>query len=192
MRLTGHLKSTLGLLLGLAWALGTAAPPDAKSAKTVRFKMNLHSPAFAGLGAIPVKYTCQGPNVSPPLAWDKEPAGTGSLVLLVEDPDAPEKTWVHWALYNIPPGIGEIPEGLGSTPVLSNGLRQGTNDFGGIGWGGPCPPSGIHRYYFKLFALDEALDLQAGLEEPQVLKAIRGHVLAQSTLVGVYQKRLLP
>ena len=192
MRQTGHLKTTLGLLFGLAWAFGTAAPAPTKTPKTVRFKMNLHSAAFAGLGAIPVKYTCQGPNVSPPLAWDQEPPGTGSLVLLVEDPDASEKTWVHWVLYNIPPGLGEIPEGLGPTPVLSTGLRQGTNDFRGIGWGGPCPPSGIHRYYFKLFALDAVLDLEAGLEEPQVLKAIQVHVLAQSTLVGVYQKRLLP
>ncbi len=153
------------------------------------FRMNLTSPAFAGGAAIPVKHTCQGEDVSPPLEWEKEPAGTQSLALIVDDPDAPSKIWVHWVMFNIPPGVGGLEEGVKAEPLLPNGTRQGRNDSRVIGWSGPCPPSGVHRYYFKLYALDTVLNLQAGITREQLRKAMEGHILAESQCMGTYQKR---
>ncbi len=154
--------------------------------------LTITSTAFAPNGPIPSLFTCEGRDVSPPLAWTGLPAGTKNLVLIVDDPDAPDPaapkmTWVHWVLYGIPPTAMGLPEAV-KPAALPAGTREGRNDFGRTAYGGPCPPIGRHRYFFKLYALDIALlDLKSptktGLEQ-----AMQGHVLAQATLVGTYQK----
>jgi Raf kinase inhibitor-like YbhB/YbcL family protein len=152
--------------------------------------LEIRSAAFAHDAGIPARYTCQGENVSPPLAWSGLPAGTRSLALIVDDPDAPDPqapkmTWVHWVLYNLPPTAVELPEAVRQLPA---GTREGVNDWGKTGYGGPCPPIGRHRYFHKLYALDSEL---AGLERPtkaELEKAMAGHVLARAELVGTYQK----
>ncbi len=145
--------------------------------------LRLSSPAFADGGGIPTKYTCQGENVSPPLAIDGVPAGARSLALIMEDPDAPMGTWDHWIMWNIPVA-GSIREG--SVP---QGTVQGRNGWGSAEYGGPCPPSGRHRYVFSLFALNRTLDLAAGSPKARVLDAMKGSVLAQAKLMGLYQKK---
>jgi len=147
------------------------------------------SPAFADNAAIPAKYTCEGEDVSPPLAWSGVPAGTKSLVLIVDDPDAPDpkapqRTWVHWVLYDLPPTAAGLAEG-GASPA---GTKGGLNDWKRFGYGGPCPPIGRHRYFFKLYALDTVL---TGLDAPtkaQVEAAMQGRVLAATQFIGTYQK----
>lgn len=154
--------------------------------------LTLRSPAFSPMASIPARYTCEGADVSPPLRWSGVPAGTGSLVLIVDDPDAPDPahpqvTWVHWLVYNIPPGSTGLPEAA-SASSLPPGASQGRNDWKRAGYGGPCPPVGRHRYFFKLYALDRAL---SGLGEPDkaaLLAAMEGHVLAQTELIGTYVK----
>ena len=152
--------------------------------------MDLSSTAFVQGGDIPRKYTCEGDDIAPALSWSDVPDRIQSLALIVDDPDAPDPaaptmTWVHWVLFDIPPGATEIPEG--SRP-LPEGCRDGLNDWHRTGYGGPCPPVGRHRYFFKLYALDMQL---AGLQRPtkaELERAIQGHVLAQAQLVGTYQK----
>jgi hypothetical protein len=139
---------------------------------------------------IPAKYTCDGANVSPPLAWKGVPAGAKTLALISDDPDAPGGTWVHWVIYNISSAIGEVPEGVKATATVLDGAAQGTNDFRKTGYGGPCPPRGAaHRYFFKLYALDTALPLGPGATKQAVLGAMDGHVLAQAELMGTYKRR---
>ncbi|MFN2386278.1 MAG: YbhB/YbcL family Raf kinase inhibitor-like protein [Thermoanaerobaculia bacterium] len=149
--------------------------------------MKLESPAFPDGGSIPRTYTCDGRDVSPPLSWTDLPAGARTLALICDDPDAPAKTWVHWVLFDLPVSVGELPEGVPSQPELLGG-RQGTNDFHKIGYGGPCPPSGTHRYFFKLYALASVLALPAGATKAQVEKAIEGQVLADASLMGRYSR----
>ncbi len=152
----------------------------------------LTSPAFAPGGEIPTLFTCEGSDVSPPLEWTGVPDGTKGLVLIVDDPDAPDpaapkRTWVHWVLYGIPPDARSLPEGV-PAGALPPGTREGLNDWKRTGYGGPCPPIGRHRYFHKLYALDVALP---DLEKPTkaaVEAAMKGHVLAEATLVGTYQK----
>lgn len=150
----------------------------------------LYSPAFAEQGEIPRRYTCEGEDVSPPLAWSGVPAGTQSLVLIVDDPDAPDPaaprmTWVHWLLYNLPPEGAGLMEGV---RVLPDGTQQGVNGWGRTGYGGPCPPVGRHRYFHKLYALDTRLpDLQHP-DKARLERAMQGHVLAQAQLLGLYRK----
>ena len=154
--------------------------------------VELKSTAFAPGGEIPGRYTCQGKDVSPPLAWSSVPANAKSLVLVVEDPDAPDpaapkETWVHWVLYDIPPQAGKLPEGAKHLPP---GTHEGENDGGRTGYTGPCPPVGRHRYFHRLYALDAVLpDLGAAPSWAKVAAAMRGHVVAQAELVGTYQKR---
>ena len=153
----------------------------------------LTSPAFADHAPIPVQYTCQGADISPPLAWAGAPEGTRSFVLIVDDPDAPDPaapkmTWVHWIVYNIPASTQGLAgnERAGGMPA---GARDGVNDWKRTGYGGPCPPIGRHRYFFKLYALDRELpDLHAPTKT-RIEHAIEGHVLAGTQLVGTYQKR---
>jgi len=153
--------------------------------------MKLDSPAFSPNGAIPRRYTCEGQDLSPPLKWTGEPEGTRSLVLIVDDPDAPDPaapraTWVHWVLFDIPPGSGTLPEGARELP---GSTRTGLNDWRKREYGGPCPPIGRHRYFHKLYALDlEVGDLGPGAGKAEVEKAMAGHVLGQAQLVGTYQK----
>ncbi len=147
------------------------------------------SPAFEQGGMIPAKYTCDGDNVSPPLKWAPVPDGTESIALISDDPDAPMGTWVHWVMYNTPAGATELAENVPPDKVLPNGARQGITDFRRIGYGGPCPPSGTHRYFFKIYALDAQLDLQAGASKDNLLKAMQGHILAQGQLMGRYKRK---
>jgi Raf kinase inhibitor-like YbhB/YbcL family protein len=153
--------------------------------------MNLSSPAFAQHGEMPSLYTCQGGDVSPPLHWSELPEGTRSLVLIVDDPDAPDPkapkmTWVHWLLYNLPPEAGGLAEGVAALPP---GTREGINDWKRTGYGGPCPPIGRHRYFHKLYALDIELPDLGRPDKARLEQAMRGHILGQAEWVGTYQKR---
>ncbi|MFQ5801590.1 MAG: YbhB/YbcL family Raf kinase inhibitor-like protein [Candidatus Methylomirabilales bacterium] len=151
--------------------------------------MHLTSPAFKAGGMIPVAYTCDGPDVSPPLMWTGPPAGTQSFALIADDPDAPIGTWVHWVAWNIPASADGLGENVPRTASLPNGTRQGTTDFRRIGYGGPCPPSGTHRYFFTLYALDSMLDLPSSTRKRDLERVIQGHVLAEATLMGVYRRQ---
>ncbi len=147
------------------------------------------SPAFQEGGKILAKYTCEGQDVSPALTWGEPPAGTQSFALIVDDPDAPAGVWTHWVLFNLPADSRQLPEAIPSQNQLPSGALQGRNDFGSIGYGGPCPPpGGPHRYYFTLYALDQPLDLKAGASRRQVLDAMQGHILAQGQLMGTYER----
>lgn len=150
--------------------------------------MEIKSQAFAQGSLIPAKHTCDGADVSPPLAWSGAPAGTKSFALISDDPDAPVGTWVHWVMWNIPAEARVLEENVPKKDTLPNGARQGTTDFKRIGYGGPCPPSGTHRYYFKLYALDAALDLQASTTRKVLEKTMQGHILAQAELMGTYSR----
>lgn len=150
--------------------------------------MILKSPAFEEGGMIPDRHTCDGENISPPLEWEGVPEGVKSYALLCEDPDAPMGSWVHWVVYDIPPSIAKLPEQVPSEAVLVNGGRQGTNDFYRMGYGGPCPPSGTHRYFFRLYALDRELDLEPGATKEQLFRAMRSHVLEEAALMGRYRR----
>ncbi|NNF98596.1 MAG: YbhB/YbcL family Raf kinase inhibitor-like protein [Desulfobacteraceae bacterium] len=150
--------------------------------------MRLFSPAFVNEGMIPAKYTCDGPDLSPPLAWEGVPSKAKSLALICDDPDAPMRIWVHWIYYNIPATSAGLPEGIPADQIPEIGGAQGMNDFRRMGYGGPCPPSGIHRYFFKLYALDTVLDLSAGGSKPQLLDRMKGHILEHAQLMGTYQR----
>ena len=152
--------------------------------------MNLSSTSFQDGSQIPAKFTCSGAGISPQLAWTAPPAKTASLALIVTDPDAPRGTWVHWVLYNLPAaGTRALPEGLPALDQLPDGALQGRNDFGKIGYGGPCPPPGSpHHYVFTLYALDAKLNLPVGATRAQVEAAMQGHILASGRLVGMFQR----
>src|SRR5215471_242183 len=149
----------------------------------------LTSSAFGQNGSIPKEYSCDGSDTSVPLKWQGAPQATQSFALIADDPDAPRGTWVHWVLYDLPVAVHELPAGMGQDPTLQNGAKQGKNDFGKIGYGGPCPPSGpAHRYYFKLYALDQMTSLRPQATKQQLLDAIKGHVLGQAELMGTYKR----
>jgi len=153
----------------------------------------LTSSAFTHQGSIPQQYTCQGRDVSPPLSWSGAPDGTKAFVLIVDDPDAPDpaapkRSWVHWVLYDIPSTVNGLPEAVTSAQ-LPPGTREGTNDWNRTGYGGPCPPVGRHRYFHKLYALDVELPDLGAAAKGEVEKAMEGHVLAKTELIGTYQKR---
>ena len=150
--------------------------------------IHLISSAFEEGAMIPSKYTCDGKDISPPLAWTSVPAGTKSFALICDDPDAPMGTWVHWVLYNLPTSVNKLPENIPPRPILDNGAQQGKNDFRKLGYGGPCPPGGTHRYYFKLYALDAVFDVRPGLSKVELLKLIEGHNLGEGHLMGRYSK----
>jgi Raf kinase inhibitor-like YbhB/YbcL family protein len=152
--------------------------------------LTLNSPAFTDQGEIPAKYTCEGSNVSPPLSWSGVPAGTKTLALVVDDPDAPDPkapkvTWVHWVLFNVPAEVTSLAE----NGTIPSGAKQGVNDFKKSNYGGPCPPIGRHRYFFKLYALDSALDAGSISTKADLEKAMKGHVLATAQRMGTYQKK---
>ncbi len=151
--------------------------------------VDLKSSAFQKGGDIPRKYTCDGSNASPPLRWENSPSGTKSFALVADDPDAPVGTWVHWVLYDLPANTKELPEGVPASETLSKGGKQGINDFKKTGYGGPCPPPGpAHRYFFKLYALDAQTNLKPGATKQKLLDAIKGHILAESELIGRYKR----
>jgi len=151
-------------------------------------EIKVTSRAFQEGGMIPRRYTCDGEDVSPPLAWTGVPEGTKTIALIGDDPDAPMGTWVHWVLFNLPANIKELAEAVPADKELLSGAKQGRNDFRRIGYGGPCPPGGTHRYFFRLYALDSGLDLAAGASKADLLKAIQGHVLAEGQLMGKYKR----
>ncbi len=150
--------------------------------------MEFASAAFKNGEPIPKQFTCDGPNISPPLQWSGVPESARSLALLVDDPDAPRGSWVHWVLFNIPTGIPGLPENIKKTGTIPIGARQGVNDFREIGYGGPCPPGGKHRYFFRLYALDTELAVDPGATRAQFERAIQGHVVCEAQLMGTYQR----
>lgn len=151
--------------------------------------IQIASPAFSEGNPIPKKYTCDAEDVSPPLAWSGVPADTKSLALIADDPDAPVGTWVHWVIFDLPPTLTGLKEGIAKVPTIDVGGVQGNNDFRRVGYGGPCPPRGKpHRYFFKLYALDKLLELKSGASKADVEKAMRGHILAQGQLIGTYSR----
>lgn len=149
-------------------------------------RMQLTSAAFKNMQPIPGDYTCDGKNISPPLAWSGAPPGVQSFALIVDDPDAPSGVWTHWVVFDLPADLSELPENA----AISGSAKQGLNDFKRPGYGGPCPPAGkAHRYIFKLYALDATLELKAGASKKEVEAAMAKHILAQGQLVGVYQRK---
>lgn len=180
----GEIPSLIRFLLLLA-----LLPPGTLFAqeKGGMVSLQIFSDAFSAGGTVPKKFTCDGPDVSPKLTWNDAPAKTQSFALIMDDPDAPVDTWVHWVLFDLPADTKELAEGVAKQEQLSNGARQGRNDFGKIGYGGPCPPAGKpHRYFFKLYALGAKLNLKGGATKADVERAIKGHILAQAELMGRY------
>ncbi len=151
---------------------------------------HLSSDAFLSGDMIPIRHTCEGRDLSPPLTWGDPPEGTRSFALVCEDPDAPRGIWVHWVLFNLPAQVRGLPQGVEPDPELADGSRQGRNDFGRLGYGGPCPPPGRgpHRYYFRLYALDTLLALPPGATRADLLAAMDGHVLATAELMGRFER----
>lgn len=185
------------MLSGLRIILGTALfsvfVSGISSVQGGNMTFSIESSAFAEGGAIPARYTCDGEDISPPLSWADIPAGTQSLVLIVDDPDAPDPaaprmTWVHWLVYNLSPDSQGFPEGLEESDMPA-GTLLGINDFKRVRFGGPCPPVGRHRYFFKLYALDIRLPDLGSPGKPALIHAMEGHVLAEAQLMGLYQKR---
>ena len=148
----------------------------------------LTSAAFREGGMIPPAHTCDGRDASPPLAWTGPPPGTNSFALISDDPDAPGQTWVHWVVYNLSPSARQLPEAFPPDEERPDGTRQGMTDFGRVGYGGPCPPGGTHRYFFTLYALDAMLSLPPGATKPQLEAAMKGHLLAEAQLMGTYRR----
>jgi Raf kinase inhibitor-like YbhB/YbcL family protein len=175
----------LGILLAtIAGTLASGGSP---------MPLSLLSPAFSHLGEIPKRYTCEGADISPPLSWSDVPEGTKSFALIVDDPDAPDPkapqtTWVHWVLYNLPATTRELPEGV-RREVLPLGTKEGRNDWNRPGYGGPCPPIGRHRYFHKLYALDTILSGLGVPTKKELETAMDGHLLARAELIGTYEKQ---
>ena len=172
------------------WACILLATPVVQGAETKTARSTeLKSTAFQAGADIPRKHTCDGGDVSPLLRWEKAPAGTKAFALIVDDPDAPAGTWVHWVIYDLPAQTKELAEGTPKTETLANGAKQGMNDFRRIGYSGPCPPPGPpHRYFFKLYALDAPTNLSPRATKQQLLESMKGHVLAEAELVGRYKR----
>ncbi len=151
-------------------------------------ELDIKSSAFEEGELIPEKYTCDGEDVSPPLSWTPPPKETKSIVLICDDPDAPMGTWVHWVLFGLSPDTLELPEGISHEKEVLGGAKHGLNDFRRYGYGGPCPPGGTHRYFFKLYAVDTQVGLNAGATKDEVLNALKGHILAEGNLMGRYRR----
>ena len=169
------------IIFSLAGCGGNTTPAEGDQTMAIE----ITSPAFAHGESIPVEYTCDGDDSSPPLQWTEPPANTQGFTLIMDDPDAPVGTWDHWLLFNIPADTRELP--AAATPPA--GSVDGNNSWRRTGYGGPCPPSGTHRYFFKLYALDTTLDLPAGANKDDVLAAIEGHILTQAELMGTYTRQ---
>lgn len=177
------------MIVGLAALALYLAPMITYSEKTTAVSFKLGSETFSDGGVIPAKYTCDGLDVSPPLHWSDYPLTTESFVLIVEDIDAPGGIFTHWLLYNLPANINRLEEVVEKVDELPSGALQGVNDFGRVGYGGPCPPPGKpHRYVFKMYALDEVLDLKPRMSRQELLNSIKGHVIAEARLTGIYSR----
>jgi Raf kinase inhibitor-like YbhB/YbcL family protein len=174
-------------MLVVAFLLLSAVLPAANPAE--RSPMKIQSSAFSAAQSIPRQFTCEGADRSPALNWSDAPTAAKSFAVIADDPDAPAGTWVHWVIFNLPPAATSLPEGVPTSDSAAGGM-QGRNDFGKIGYGGPCPPPGKpHRYFFKLYALDSTLPLKAGARKQDVERAMQGHILGQAELMGTYQRQ---
>ena len=189
-----HLISTMPLLLLISGFLSLCSPSARLSdgKENSAMDLTLTSPSFAHMGSIPAKHTCEGADLSPALQWANAPKEAKSLALIVDDPDAPDPkaprmTWVHWVLYNIPPDASGLPEAV-AAGGLPEGTLEGISDFKRTGYGGPCPPIGRHRYFFKLYALDAVLPDLKTPKKSDLVKAMEGHILSRCELVGTYEK----
>jgi len=188
----GDMKTvSLFCLLSMFLVLGCSKEGSSEERRSK--DMKIESPVFVHYGEIPTRYTCEGQDISPPITWSGLPEGTKSLALIVDDPDAPDPsapkmTWVHWVLYNIPPNTQGLKEGI-KPEELPSGTLQGKNDWGRTGYGGPCPPIGRHRYFFKLYALDTVLEDLKTPDKAKLEKAMQGHILAKAEIIGTYQKK---
>jgi Raf kinase inhibitor-like YbhB/YbcL family protein len=172
-------------VIGIASLLLSTATIHAQTSSAFK----LTSSAFAAGVEIPEKYSCQGEDVSPALTWSGAPQKTAAWAIIMDDPDAPAGTWVHWVMWNLPASARSVPEGVPRREQSDEGAAQGRNSFGKIGYNGPCPPSGqTHRYLFRLFALDQKLDLAAGASRSQLDAAMKGHVLAQAEYMGKFHR----
>lgn len=176
-------------LLSIVAVVAACAPEEPMLPEEGEITLSLSSPVFQDGENIPSKYTCDGQDTSPPLVWGEPASGTRAFALIMDDLDAPSGAFTHWVLFNWPADSSELAEAIPTEDQPANGALQGKNDFGRIGYGGPCPPPGpAHRYRFRLYALDEPLDLTAGASKKQVLDAMDGHILAQGQLIGTYQR----
>src|SRR5260370_29968183 len=182
------MRGKVAVLTGFLLCISTLSSGKLFSqAKGGGMALQITSPDFSAGEAMRKKFTCDGPDVSPKLAWNEPPAKTQSFALIMDDPDAPVGTWVHWVLYGLPADTGELPEGVARQEQLASGARQGRNDFGKIGYSGPCPPPGKpHRYFFKLYALRAKLDLKSGATKADLERTMKPHILAQAELIGRY------
>jgi len=179
------MSTTSLLLISLLAFGGLFVPSLADGGDAMSLKVT--SDAFHDGEPIPKDHTCDGADRSPPLQWEDAPEGTKAFAVVVDDPDAPVGTWTHWLIYNVPPAAKALGRGVPTKDTLGDGSRQGTNDFGKIGYGGPCPPRGSnHRYFFKVYALSAPLDLEPGAKRDAVLKALKEKTLAQGQLIGRY------
>ena len=189
--IAGHAGMALAFttLFALGCSGGERGPTPEEEVAALGIEVT--SSTFKEGASIPVKHTCDGENTSPPLNWSGVPQDARSIALISDDPDAPGGTWVHWVLYGLPPDVKELTEGVPKTDELASGARQGTTDFMRTGYGGPCPPAGhgVHRYYFKVYALDTSLGLDAGATKRDLLSAMKGHILAEGQLMGTYERR---
>ncbi len=186
------LKNVVVLLimpLLLFYSCKDSEQTNSEAAGGKKMEIKITSSAFAEGGMIPSKYTCDGSKISPPLQWDVVPEDTKSIALICDDPDAPIGTFVHWVIFGLPAETGELEENIPPDKTLPNGAKQGTNGFGRIGYGAPCPPGGTHRYFFKVYALDMELNLAAGATKSDLLNAMEGHILGQGQLIGKYKRQ---
>lgn len=186
------MKKSIFILILLLIGIGLFTTPCQsfyKKTKVKNMNIKITSNSFNEGEMIPARYTCDDINVSPHIAWGEIPKGTKSIALICEDPDAPAGVWVHWVIFNIPPDVKELKENLPKDKVFSNGMLQGTGDFRKIGYSGPCPPGGTHRYFFKIYALDKILELGSGATKAQLLKSMEGHILDEGQLMGKYCRK---
>ncbi len=178
------------VVVGLACSQEDPEPIPEPEATEATMTMEITSSAFTQGSSIPAQYSCDGDDNSPKLSWSGVPEGTQSIAVIMDDPDAPGRTWVHWVIYGISPSDDGLPEGVPTSGTLDGGARQGKNDFGKTGYGGPCPPrGGPHRYFFKLYALDTELTLGPGATKAELLREMSGTILAQGELMGTYTRR---
>ncbi len=184
-------SALIALFLGMFLIACNAKTPVLPTQQAGVPVLQISSPTFGSMAMIPPQFTCKGAEISPLLQWNAPPANTQSLALLMDDPDAPGGTWVHWVVYNLPAATLSLPEGAAQakadTANLPDGALQGRNSWNRASYGGPCPPTGQHRYFFRLYALDTLLK-DPNLTEEGVMKAIQGHILAQGELVGVFRQ----
>jgi Raf kinase inhibitor-like YbhB/YbcL family protein len=169
-------------------SINTSKPKTPTVLEATKMVYQLTSPVFEHKQAIPEKYTCKGKNISPELTWNNPPQGTAAYGLIVDDPDAPAGTWVHWVIYNIPGSLQGLPESVPKDKEIINIGINGINSSNKYGYSGPCPPFGTHRYFFRLYALDQILDIKQGANKPELIKAMQGHILAIAELMGTFTK----